>query len=50
MMAIGPWSIAPDVFNCDSVMLGLTLREGFRGQHLPPTAISLVEPDGSSAQ
>jgi len=30
-------------------MLGLTLRDEFRGQHLPPTAISLVEPDGSGA-
>src|SRR6266540_352046 len=32
-----------------SVMLGLTLRDEFRGQHLPPTAISLIEPDGSGA-
>jgi len=30
-------------------MLGLTLRDEFRGQHLPPTAISLIEPDGSGA-
>ncbi|MCX6926381.1 MAG: hypothetical protein NT154_24715 [Verrucomicrobia bacterium] len=28
-------------------MLGLTLREEFRGQYLPATAISLVEPDGT---
>src|ERR1035437_1488821 len=30
-------------------MLGLTLRDEFRGQHLPSTAISLVEPDGTGA-
>jgi hypothetical protein len=30
-------------------MLGLTLRSEFRGQHLPATAISLIEPDGTGA-
>jgi hypothetical protein len=30
-------------------MLGLTLRAEFRGQHLPSTAISLIEPDGTGA-
>jgi len=30
-------------------MLGLTLRGEFRGQHLPSTAISLIEPDGTGA-
>ena len=30
-------------------MLGLTLRQEFRGQHLPSTAISLIEPDGTGA-
>ncbi len=30
-------------------MLGLMLRDEFRGQHLPPTAISLVEPDCTGA-
>jgi hypothetical protein len=30
-------------------MLGLTLRNEFRGQHLPSTAISLIEPDGTGA-
>lgn len=30
-------------------MLGLTLRSEFRGQHLPSTAISLIEPDGTGA-
>src|SRR5438034_658574 len=30
-------------------MLGLTLRGEFRGQHLPSTAVSLIEPDGTGA-
>ncbi|MDB6022250.1 MAG: hypothetical protein JWQ04_2107 [Pedosphaera sp.] len=30
-------------------MLGLSLRGEFRGQHLPSTAISLIEPDGTGA-